>query len=70
MYRYRIVYEDNSAHEVDANSMWIAMIKSGAIMRDDQIVSIRREEMPREEYITNEGRHGKLLDLLKPVPAL
>lgn len=50
-YRYRILYDDGEAQEVEASSIWIAMVKSGAILKDEQVVSVVRAEIPLEEKI-------------------
>lgn len=50
-YRYRILYDDGEAQEIEASSIWIAMVKSGAILKDEQVVSVVRAEIPLEERI-------------------
>lgn len=58
-FRYRILYEDGSTQELDASSLWIALVKSGAIMKDNQIISIIRAEVPFEERV--KGRMDEMI---------
>lgn len=50
-YRYRILYDDGATQEIEASSIWIAMVKSGAILKDEQVISVVRAEIPLEEKI-------------------
>ncbi len=58
-YRYRILYEDGETQELEASGLWIALVKTGAILKDSEVVSIIRTEIPLEERI--EGKMGAMI---------
>ena len=58
-YRYRILYEDGETQELEASGLWIALVKTGAILKDSEVVSIVREEIPFAERI--EGRMDEMI---------
>lgn len=58
-YRYRILYEDGETQELEASGLWIALVKTGAILKDSEVVSIIRTEIPLEERI--EGKMSAMI---------
>ena len=58
-YRYRILYEDGETQELEASGLWIALVKTGAILKDSEVVGIIRTEIPLEERI--EGKMSAMI---------
>ncbi len=58
-YRYRILYEDGETQELEASGLWIALVKTGAILKDSEVISILRSEIPIEERV--ESRMGEMI---------
>ena len=41
-YRYRVTFENGDVKEVEASDIWIALCKSGAILKAESVCSVQR----------------------------